>query len=244
MNDIGNKIKELRIKNKLSQQELANLLYVSNKTISSWENNRTIPDINFIFKLCDIFHTSFYSLVDNEYCNLNNIELEIKLKVDFNEWKRILNFVENTSSHIGKFKQQDIYFCPNFRNFEKEWLRLRNENGKYIFSYKNLIEKNACKEYETIIDDAKNFEKILCCLNFKKVGIINKERDKYLYNKKYEFSFDSVEKIGLFIEIEIKKSIENFEEEYTDLIKLLNQLKIDISSIDCKRYFDYLIKED
>ena len=155
-----------------------------------------------------------------------------------------MNVVENTSSHIGKFKQQDIYFCSNFRNFEKEWLRLRNENGKYIFSYKNLIEKNACKEYETIIDDAKNFEKILCCLNFKKVGIINKERDKYLYNKKYEFSFDSVEKIGLFIEIEIKKSIENFEEEYTDLIKLLNQLKIDISSIDCKRYFDYLIKED
>ena len=70
MNDIGNKIKELRIKNNLSQLELANILYVSNKTISSWENNRTNPDINFIFKLCDIFHVSFYSLVDNEYCNI------------------------------------------------------------------------------------------------------------------------------------------------------------------------------
>lgn len=244
MNDIGSKIKELRIKNKLSQLELANLLYVSNKTISSWENNRTIPDINFIFKLCDIFHTSFYSLVDNEYCNLNNIELEIKLKVDLNEWKRVLDIVKKSSSHIGKFKQSDIYFSPNFKSFEKEWLRLRNENGKYILSYKNLIENNVCKEYETIIDDAKNFEKILYCLGLKKIGILSKERDKYFYNKKYEFSFDNVEGVGFFIEIEIKKAIENYEKEYIDLKKILEQLKIDLNLIDCKRYFDYLIKED
>ena len=240
MIDIGNKIKELRIKNNLSQLELANILYVSNKTISSWENNRTNPDINFIFKLCDIFHVSFYSLVDNEYCNLNNIELGIKLKVDNTEYSRILSIIKSKANHIGKFKHYDIYFVPSFRNFEEEWLRLRNENGKYILSYKNLIEKNLCKEYETIIDDANNFEKILTNLNFKKIGIIDKERDKYLYKDKYEFLFDNVKNIGLFIEIKINKAIDNYEEEYLELIKILNKLNIDLNLIEYKRYFDYL----
>ena len=50
MNSLGKRIKTMRIQNNLSQMDLANLLYISDKTISSWENDRTIPDINFICK--------------------------------------------------------------------------------------------------------------------------------------------------------------------------------------------------
>lgn len=45
---IGEKIKKIRILNNLTQYELAEMLFVSEKTISSWENNRTIPDLNMI----------------------------------------------------------------------------------------------------------------------------------------------------------------------------------------------------
>ena len=141
MNNIGDKLKKLRIKNEMSQLELANLLHVSNKTISSWENNRTMPDINFIFKLCDIFHTSFYALTNGEYCNLNNAELEVKIKVDLTEWNRILNFAKKSAFYIEKTRQIDTYFSHRVKAFENEWLRIRNENGKYILNYKKLVKK-------------------------------------------------------------------------------------------------------
>ena len=46
---LGEKIKNIRISNNLKQSELAEMLFVSEKTISSWENNRTVPDLNIIF---------------------------------------------------------------------------------------------------------------------------------------------------------------------------------------------------
>ncbi len=56
MTNIGEKIKELRTKNKLTQQELGDKLYVSDKTISSWESGRTLPDINTIVDIGNIFN--------------------------------------------------------------------------------------------------------------------------------------------------------------------------------------------
>lgn len=244
MNDLGSKIKEMRLKNKLSQAVLADMLNVSDKTISSWETGRTIPDINLIFKLANIFHTSFYALVYGEYSNPTNLELEIKIKVSIDEWNRILNVIKEKSLYLGEEVQSSTYYCPKFRKFENEWLRIRCENGKYVLNYKKKIEKNCCNEYETLIDNAYNLEKILTSLNMKKIGIIDKKRSKYLYNDKYEFSFDDVKNIGMFVEIEVKQITSSYEVEYNKLINLLNELKIDLSLIDNRRYFDYLLEGD
>lgn len=46
MIDISYKIKNLRMKNNLTQQEFGDILFVSDKTVSSWESKRTLPDIN------------------------------------------------------------------------------------------------------------------------------------------------------------------------------------------------------
>ena len=45
---LGKRIKELRIKKGLTQLELANLLYVNDRTISKWEQERGNPDVNII----------------------------------------------------------------------------------------------------------------------------------------------------------------------------------------------------
>ena len=45
---IGEFIAKCRKEKKLTQQELGDKLYVSDKTISSWESGRTLPDINTI----------------------------------------------------------------------------------------------------------------------------------------------------------------------------------------------------
>ncbi len=46
--DIGNKIKELRLKKRITQEELAENLEVSPKAISRWENQTTYPDISLL----------------------------------------------------------------------------------------------------------------------------------------------------------------------------------------------------
>lgn len=56
---LGNRIKQLRIKNKIDQIELANLLgYKAFSTISKWENGETTPPIQKIIELATILNTS------------------------------------------------------------------------------------------------------------------------------------------------------------------------------------------
>lgn len=55
---IGNTIRELRIENKMSQTELAKLLFTSQDTISLWERGKSLPDILSIIKMTKIFNVS------------------------------------------------------------------------------------------------------------------------------------------------------------------------------------------
>ena len=55
---IGQRIRYLRMQNGMTQKKLANNLYVSGKTVSSWELNRTEPDIASIIKLSLLFRIS------------------------------------------------------------------------------------------------------------------------------------------------------------------------------------------
>ena len=241
MDTLGSRISKYRIKNHLSQSQLGDLLFVSDKTVSSWEKDRTTPTLDIIFKMANIFKTSFYQLSMNEYSNLDNLELEVKLKLDEYESKRILKLIEKDSLYLGDEDHNAVYYESTLRDFKDEYLRIRKENNIYILNYKKNKAKNICEEYETIIDNADNMKLILEHLNLKEKAIINKHRKKYLYKNKYEFSFDAVENIGIFVEIEVK-NLTSYEEEYNNLFKLLDELKIDINKIDNKRYLDYLEK--
>ena len=52
---IGSNIKQMRIYNGMTQDDLAKRLKISRQTISSWEINRTEPSINDIEKLAAVF---------------------------------------------------------------------------------------------------------------------------------------------------------------------------------------------
>ncbi len=56
--NIGNIIKSLRIENKMTQTELASLLFTSQDTISLWERNKSLPDIKSIIQMTKIFHVT------------------------------------------------------------------------------------------------------------------------------------------------------------------------------------------
>lgn len=71
--NLGKKIAELRKKNNLSQEELAEKVGVARQMISKWEIGDTTPDINQVKIISKIFNISIDELVDND---INNVIVE------------------------------------------------------------------------------------------------------------------------------------------------------------------------
>lgn len=64
--DISNQIKTRREAMGLSQEQLAEKLYVSRQTISNWERDKTYPDVQSLLMLSVLFDTSIDTLVKGD----------------------------------------------------------------------------------------------------------------------------------------------------------------------------------
>ena len=65
-NSIGQKIKELRKKKGITQEQLAELILVTPQAISKWERDVGYPDITQIVPLADAFGVSTDILLNHE----------------------------------------------------------------------------------------------------------------------------------------------------------------------------------
>ena len=59
----GEQLKNHRKEKGLSQEELANLLYVTRQSVSQWENDKTMPSVDLLVKLSEIFDTTVDALL-------------------------------------------------------------------------------------------------------------------------------------------------------------------------------------
>ena len=62
---IGEKLRQLRKENHLTQKEFGKMLGFANKTISDWEINKNEPDLSTIRKIKQIFNISYEELLDD-----------------------------------------------------------------------------------------------------------------------------------------------------------------------------------
>ncbi len=69
--EIGARIKEHRRTAGMSQDDLAARVYVSRQTISSWENNKTYPDVQSLLLLSEIFDATVDSLIKGDVETMN-----------------------------------------------------------------------------------------------------------------------------------------------------------------------------
>ena len=63
---IGSYILKKRREKNLTQEQLAENLSVSNKTISKWENGKSMPDYSMIEQLCKELSVTLPELMDGE----------------------------------------------------------------------------------------------------------------------------------------------------------------------------------
>lgn len=72
--NIGKKLQAARLKEKLSQDEVAEKLNITRQTLSNWENNKSYPDILYVLELSELYSLSLDELIKDDKEMLNHIK--------------------------------------------------------------------------------------------------------------------------------------------------------------------------
>ncbi len=91
--ELNAQIKKYRTELNLSQEELAEKVYVTRQTISNWENGKSYPDIHSLLLLSSLF----------------NVSLDQLIKGDIETMKEIINEQE-----VKQFKHYSTIFTVHF----------------------------------------------------------------------------------------------------------------------------------
>ena len=75
------RLKELRKKNKYSQEYVAEQLNISRQAISHWENGKSYPDIDNLVLLADVFHISVDELLNEKIECEPEVEVPCEVEV-------------------------------------------------------------------------------------------------------------------------------------------------------------------
>lgn len=119
---IGEKIRAKRRERNLTQEELANKLFVSKAAVSKWENEESYPDITMLPQIAHIFHITMdelfdYTLEDKPLNIINEYHFGFSLDVVN---RQILNYgiaEECRACKVGDAWEIRVEFVSNEENF-------------------------------------------------------------------------------------------------------------------------------
>lgn len=133
--NFADKLKELRKSNNMSQEQLAEKLYVSRQAITKWENGTGLPDIENIVSISNLFNESLDSLLSEEKSLMKRHEFlyESLTVYDLDEDKDIdINFgiaheviIERTAS-----EKIEVLLTSNKMNYLSEQVKVKIDENK------------------------------------------------------------------------------------------------------------------
>lgn len=83
---VAEMIKKTRAEANMTQEEYGAKFGVSRQTVSSWENERSLPDLQILIDICNTYHVSLDKLL--------NEDKEFVEKIDFyNKYKKVIRLV-------------------------------------------------------------------------------------------------------------------------------------------------------
>lgn len=86
--ELGNQIKKYRNELEISQEKLAEKIFVSRQSISNWENDKNYPDVNSLIRLSEVFNISLDILIKGDVEKMKK-EISGKDRKDFNKVSNI-----------------------------------------------------------------------------------------------------------------------------------------------------------
>ena len=106
----GDKLIQLRKKNGLSQEELAEKLGVSRQSVSKWESNNTYPETDKIIQIANLFDCSMDDLINDKITDVESTLRKNKNNIQ-NVWDSLLEFITDTVNMFSKMKFKDGLKC-------------------------------------------------------------------------------------------------------------------------------------
>lgn len=97
-------IRKLRLDSGLTQKELADILNVSQQTISQWENRSTVPDALTIISISKHFNVSSDYLLGIDVANKRHYTKRVKINRNFK--KSELEQVRSILDFLGEQKRK------------------------------------------------------------------------------------------------------------------------------------------
>lgn len=80
---IGKTIQHLRKKNNMTQAQLADAIYVTDKAVSKWETGTSIPDLQQLESITNLFNISYDELLKGDISRIIKENKQIKKKVNY-----------------------------------------------------------------------------------------------------------------------------------------------------------------
>ena len=176
--NIGNKIKQLRIKAGLTQEQLATRLSISAQSVSKWETSVTMPDISLLPLLSSELGVSIDEIFDlsvdqklqriekrldieEEFSNDVFKEYENFLKVQLDEYqdKRTMlsllahlyhHRMESDARKVSKYAREAIMLAPEKKDCQ--WL-LNKAEGSSIWDWNLANHSQIINFYRSVIEN-------------------------------------------------------------------------------------------
>ena len=180
--EFGKKIKHYRSEKGLSQDNLAERIFVSRQTISNWENDKSYPDINSILLLSEVFEISIDDLIKGDVekmkIEINTEEVE---KINFYSTMMMVFLLLAVVSLVPLAKFIGLYAlipflglgaCSMFFALKIEKIKKNND----IQTYREIVaftEGKKLDEIKKIEEKAKGpYQKILLVLAFTVTALV------------------------------------------------------------------------
>ncbi|TBW91154.1 helix-turn-helix domain-containing protein (plasmid) [Staphylococcus hominis] len=175
--ELSKQIKKYRKEQNLSQEDLAEKIHVTRHTISNWERNKNIPDLNSLILLNEIFNTSLDNLVKGD---VKVMEKQLNNKrFNFNNWAWIMGISSIlTAISIGP----SLHYFGNlgyiivillgtisiYSSFKVEKYKKQNN----LFTYKQILDYMNGKPIKKINSDIKKHKMTTAIISIIYVAIL------------------------------------------------------------------------
>lgn len=126
---IGSFLKELRKEKELTQEQLAETLNVSRRTVSRWETGSNMPDLDLLVEMADLYQVDLRELLDGER-KKEPMDEELK--------ETVLQVAEYSSEEKVRLNQR------------MHWLFVAGLTGFCVFLAVILLGRESTSPYEEI----------------------------------------------------------------------------------------------
>ena len=222
---LGKQILKLRKENKMSQEDFSEFCNVTRQTVSSWENEKSYPDIEMLVKISDKFNISLDILIKGD----NKMIQDVTKKMKNHKLFKIIIFV----LIMVLLSSGLIFYFVNAKN--KEEIARLNEIQKNMtlttIKKDDLVEdifinQDKIKYIDILVDNELLISHVRVMQTRDNDGNIVKEDDKVSYimleiPEDFSYKLDAIKKTD--IKISLAKSINNKQIINKDLLdKLIN----------------------